>query len=201
MAWDEDGFRERIQRRADELGLSIREVMRQAGLPEDTFKADRRKLPRGRTFNTIEKIAQAVDLSVPEALGYSPIVTGPVDRKLLIPAVHLAYRALQSDPEREQVLPETVADTLDVLTELHREGTLNQTPMRALEIAITIMVSAARRKQLGIDEQTLWAGNALASTGGTPAPSSKEASDPPTDEEDLPPKMAAPDDTEYTLAA
>lgn len=197
MAWDEDGFRERIQLRAGELGLTIREVMRRAALPEDTFKADRRELRRGRTFNTIEKIAKAVDLTVPQALGYSPIAGAPIDRKLLLKAVALADRALRSDPERERLLPEIVAFVLDCLVDLDEQGSLNASAIKGVEAAL---------KRVALEEEKKrWAGNPLSpffdeAEPQRPSDPSPKASDPQAEDEP-PPKMAMPDDSEHPLAA
>jgi hypothetical protein len=66
MPWDEKRFQERIKRRAADLGLTVREVMRKAGCSEDTFTKP--PGPQGRTYNLIESIAGAVNWSVTEAI-------------------------------------------------------------------------------------------------------------------------------------
>ncbi len=87
MPWDENAFQARIMARARERGIaSAREVMRQAGVSENTFD----KVPgaQGRSYNIIESIAGAVGWTVAEAIGQS------WSESLLVLAVEVAVKAV-----------------------------------------------------------------------------------------------------------
>jgi len=67
--WSEDEFRARVEAKAAELGTTVRDIMREAGLAEDTLN----KSPsQGRRIDTIFKIAAAAKMTKEEALGLPP---------------------------------------------------------------------------------------------------------------------------------
>lgn len=135
MPWDEKAFRERIRARANELGLNDRDVMRRAGVSPDTFTKAPPELA-GRTYNTIEAIAEAVGLTVGEAIGATPEA---LSMTLLEQAVTAAMRALSNRPE---LLPDAIVAAYDLLSERQRQG-------QVINAAVLSTVEAMLRRGTG----------------------------------------------------
>jgi hypothetical protein len=64
--WDENAFRERLEKRARELGRPLRELLATAGLGHDTLKRD----VGARSLRTLAKIARALEWDLAEVMGY-----------------------------------------------------------------------------------------------------------------------------------
>jgi hypothetical protein len=114
MPWNEQAFREKILEAGARRGLSERDIMRKAGVSEDTF--NKSPGPYGRTFNMIEGIASAVGLSVAEAIGQQSALS----IVLLEQAVGAALRAIPSD--QPELLPDAIVLAYDVLSERTQKG-------------------------------------------------------------------------------
>jgi hypothetical protein len=89
MTWSEDEFRRRCQQRAAELGKPLRKLLDQVGLGHDTM--DRQP---GRRIVTLQKIAQALDWSLAEVMGFAE--PGRVSPDLLEIAHNTAQDALRA---------------------------------------------------------------------------------------------------------
>ncbi len=133
MPWDEEAFQARIMERAKARGLgSAREVMRKAGVSENTF--DKSPGSSGRTYNIIEAIANAVGWTVAEAIGQG------WSESLLEQAVEVALRAVGSrEPE---LLSEAIVSAYDVLMSRIAEG-------RAIDDSALSTLEASLRQRRG----------------------------------------------------
>ncbi len=132
MPWDEEAFQARIMARAAERGItSARELMRAAGMSENTFD----KIPGqyGRTFNTIEAIAGAVDWTVAEAIGQGWSETlleqgiivalkavGARETEMLMAAIVSAYDVLSSRAAKGLPIDESALSTLEASLRRHK---------------------------------------------------------------------------------
>jgi hypothetical protein len=128
MPWDETAFQARIMERARSLGLnSPRELMRKAGISENTF--DKTPGQQGRTYNTIEAIANAVGWTVAEAIGQG------WSEDLLERAVEVAFRAVGT--RDREVLSAAILSAYDVLSTMAGEGrTIDETVLSTLEASL-----------------------------------------------------------------
>lgn len=90
MAWSDTAFCERVVRRCEELGRSQRQVLKAAGVAHDYLQTTP---AHGRRIDTVEKVAQALDWTLADALGLS--VSGRIDGELLFYAHHDAQQATQ----------------------------------------------------------------------------------------------------------
>jgi len=125
MPWDEGAFRVRVLARANQLGMGERDMMRKAGVSEDTF--NKQPGAQGRTYNLVEAIANAVGWTVSEALGETNL---SLDRLTL--AVETALRAIPSD--RQELLPEAIVSAYDVLTDrAHRKLPIDDSAISTIE--------------------------------------------------------------------
>lgn len=133
MPWDEKAFQARIMARAKERGIaSEREVMRRAGISENTF--DKNPGPYGRTYNIIEAIAGAVGWTVAEAIGQG------WSESLLEQALDVALRAVAArEPE---VLSTAIVSAYDVLAAITAEG-------RAIDATVLSTLEASLRQRRG----------------------------------------------------
>ncbi len=128
MPWDETAFQARIMARARERGIdSARELMRQAGISDNTF--DKSPGPYGRTYNIIESIAGAVGWTVAEAIGQA------WSEDLLIQAVEVALRAVGArEPE---MLSAAVVSAYDVLSSRVATGLpIDESALSTLEASL-----------------------------------------------------------------
>lgn len=113
MPWDEEAFQARIMERARALGInSARKLMTVAGISENTFD----KVPglQGRTYNTIEAIANAVGWTVAEAIGQG------WSESLLELAIETALNAVGTRDRGE--LSAAIVSTYDVLSSMVADG-------------------------------------------------------------------------------
>jgi lambda repressor-like predicted transcriptional regulator len=123
-AWRESEFRARIEARAEEIGKSVRQVMREAGVAED-FLA---KTPQsGRRIDKIEAIAAALEWSVADILGI-PVAAPPaaVDgrelRRALETAELIVGASLPPGAERAAAVADIAARVYSVLIARNRAG-------------------------------------------------------------------------------
>lgn len=113
-SWSDAAFKERIEKRAEELGTTVREIMREAGLAEDTLNHEAVK---GRRIDVIFKIAAAARMTPEEALGLpsSPSLATRrrLERLALVAdiAAHL-YVALSSRAARGEPEDLSLVETL-----------------------------------------------------------------------------------------
>lgn len=123
-SWSEEEFRSRVERRAVDLGRSLRSVMRQAGLSEDYLK---RPAQSGRRIDNLARIAVALDWSLAEVLGIefaAPMLVLDVD--ILERALFVAIMAIGDNvpfgPEWRKVVARASARAYDLLIELAAAG-------------------------------------------------------------------------------
>lgn len=126
MPWDEEAFQARIMARAKARGItSARELMRAANVSENTF--DKAPGQYGRTYNTIEAIANAVEWTVAEAIGQG------WSESLLTQAVEVAFTAVGSrEPE---LLADAIVSTYDVFSSMVAKGRTIDASAKATQVA------------------------------------------------------------------
>lgn len=89
MTWSDKQFRQRIERRCQQLGRSQRDVLKAAGLTHDYLGT----VPKyGRRVDIIEKLAAALDWTLAEALGLP--TRSAIDPVLLRRAYHSSRRIM-----------------------------------------------------------------------------------------------------------
>jgi hypothetical protein len=113
--WDDEEFRRRVTDRAKQLGKSVRQVLSEAGMAHDTLKAP----SGGRRIDTMERLARALDWSLPDIMGFPP---RRVTKDLLGMAVQIARRALRYVQHDDDVLYDVVAHVYNVLADRQRAG-------------------------------------------------------------------------------
>jgi hypothetical protein len=115
--WSEQKFRERVAARAAELGETVNALMERAGLGEQF-----RRTPRsGRRIDTLEKIAQTLNWTLAEVMGF----VEPIDIDLLLRAHQSAqrvYAALRIAARTERVLISAQAYIYSELVECRQSG-------------------------------------------------------------------------------
>ncbi|HSR76410.1 MAG TPA: hypothetical protein VLN57_07465 [Xanthobacteraceae bacterium] len=89
MAWSDELFRIRVAKRCKQLGRSQRAVLKDAKLAHDFLHV----VPaHSRRVDTLEKIAKALDWSLPEVMGLELI--GQADVELMIKTVYVARKVV-----------------------------------------------------------------------------------------------------------
>jgi hypothetical protein len=152
MIWSEEQFKARIIARAAELGLSLAQLLKNAGLNNDTFY---KEPVSGRRLDTFLKLAAGCHWSLAEVLGLSLI--GRIDLELSKKAFLTAQRLMARLPraaESPELLIEAHAYIYDALAARRRDGldvndaTLNN----YVEILARAWEDAPRRTLRPIDE-------------------------------------------------
>jgi hypothetical protein len=125
--WSEPAFRARVEQRAQQLGLSVAELLGRADVAVDLL----RKTPRtyGRSILTIEKIADACGWTLAQAIGADdPGKTGisgtdPVRIRLAIIAADRTIGGnIASGPERLAALADLAGYAYDLLSDWSSSG-------------------------------------------------------------------------------
>jgi len=131
--WSEAGLKERVQKRAREIGKSLADVLAEAGMGHDTLD---RAAPVGRRVDTLDKLARGLDWSLAEVMGFE--VFGRTDPGLLKEAFEIAQRVLRNHPAaRDDDLFFLTASVLDTLTARKRDGDDIESIKAAVEDAFT----------------------------------------------------------------
>ena len=117
MRWSDDAFRARIARRASEIGKTLRQVLKEAGIAHDAIE----KIPvSGRRVDTLERLAAALDWSLAQVMGYDP--SPWVTPELLKMATQVTRQALRSHPHDDDTAIEITARVYNVLAARQRDG-------------------------------------------------------------------------------
>jgi lambda repressor-like predicted transcriptional regulator len=118
MGWSDETFKTRVKARAKVLGRSMRQVLADAGMSPDTLE----KVPTtGRRIDTLEKIGEALDWSLPQVLGLEPL-SNEVTPELMQLALDAAALGLRYVPDRDKVKAEVIARVYNVLADMQRDG-------------------------------------------------------------------------------
>jgi len=115
MQWSDEEFRKRVEARALELGKSLPEVAREAGLAVEYF----RKAPaHGRNIAGILKIAQLLKIDPAVLMGFRRTDHEMAAAVSLATAVYFRlcnYPADDFNARADEIIPEVIARTLKVV--------------------------------------------------------------------------------------
>jgi hypothetical protein len=114
--FSEERFVARIRARAVQLGKPLGVLLTEAGLAQDALT---RSVKHGRRIDTFERLAQACEWSLGEAMGFEEPETA-VD--LMVRALQITRRGLRKLPLNDQLEGETIARVYDILAERRRRG-------------------------------------------------------------------------------
>jgi hypothetical protein len=96
--WSEEEFRDRVTARAAELGDTVNALLERAGIME----AFRKTPVSGRRVDTLEKIAEALDWTLPDVMGHVMSIDFDLLLMAYLDAVHLVVpflpRSVRDDP-------------------------------------------------------------------------------------------------------
>ena len=150
-----DGIRQRVERRAAELGRSVRSLMRDADVTVDIlYRAERAQSPK---INTLQKIANATGLTLPQILGFED--PAKINSDVIEIAVHCCYRAARGEVLEEKRLSRMLDAALNLLL-AHRQ--------RGFEIDDPATIALVEEAVVALVRQNWEAGPASARQ--TPAP-------------------------------
>ena len=107
-------IRVRVEQRATELGRSVRSIMREAGVDIGLIYRDRIRSPK---IDTLQKIATAAGLTLPQIMGFDGLDRVP--REVVAQAVRGARRGLGmvdgQDPQQPRLPPFSEEELISAL--------------------------------------------------------------------------------------
>jgi hypothetical protein len=118
MRWSDEAFRTRVAERARTQGRSVRQVLADAGMSHDTLE----KIPSsGRRLDTLDRLAEALDWSLEEIMGFDGM-SRHVAPDLLLIAYQMAVRVLRNISDEDPDIVEVQAEIYDVLIDKRTAG-------------------------------------------------------------------------------
>lgn len=135
-------IRARIERRAKELGRSVRSILMEAQVARDLLYRDRGNSPR---LDTLEKIAAAVGWNLAQVLGFDDNM-GQVPKDIVSAAYRTTLRALRAIPHTDETVIEVLHIALNTLLQYRFEGrVIDENTMLLLEQTLAQVWGSAER--------------------------------------------------------
>jgi hypothetical protein len=137
--WSEPAFRDRVKKRAHQLGLSLGTLLGRAGVSEDLL----RRVPKtyGRSISSIEKIADACGWTLAQAIGIDAPASHTDAARIhlaLIAADRTISDNMMPGPKRLAVMADLAGYAYDLLSGWASSGSAvdEQTSLRMVEVAL-----------------------------------------------------------------